>query len=150
MRNHHFTSQLFVPCFREEVFRFFSDARNLDTLTPSWLHFKIVTPEPIEMRRGALLDYRLRLHGFPLRWQSQITAWEPPYRFVDQQRRGPYRLWIHEHRFVERNGGTLVEDNVEYATFGGVLVQKLLVLPDLRKIFDFRRRKLAKIFGSTA
>lgn len=147
MRTCHFKSNIFLPSSREEIFRFFSDARNLDTLTPPWLHFKIVTPAPLEMRTGTVLDYRLRLHGLPLRWQSEITAWQPPHRFVDEQRRGPYRLWIHEHNFVARNGGTLVEDKIEYATIGGRWIQKLLVLPDLERIFAFRRRKLTEIFG---
>jgi ligand-binding SRPBCC domain-containing protein len=90
-----------------EVFPFFADAYNLERITPSFLSFKVLTPAPIEMRPGTLIDYRLRVRGAPLRWRSEITAWEPPYRFVDEQRRGPYRAWIHEHRFEERDGRTI-------------------------------------------
>jgi ligand-binding SRPBCC domain-containing protein len=90
-------TRLFLPRPLEIVFPFFADAGNLEILTPPWLRFEIVTPRPIAMRAGALIEYRLRLHGVPLRWQSEITAWEPPHRFVDEQRRGPYRAWIHEH-----------------------------------------------------
>lgn len=130
----------------EEVFAFFSDARNLEVLTPPWLRFRILTPEPIELSTGTLLDYELKLHGFPVRWQSEITAWEPPRRFVDEQRRGPYRLWIHEHRFEPRDSGTLAQDRVRYSVFGGALVNRFLVEPDLRRIFAFRQQKLLELF----
>ena len=103
---------------------------------------------PLEMRAGARIDYRLRVRGLPLRWQSEITAWEPPHRFLDEQRRGPYRLWVHEHTFVERDGGTEVRDRVTYAVPGGWLVERLLVGPDVRRIFAFRRETLARLFGA--
>lgn len=130
----------------EEVFSFFASAENLQTLTPPQLHFEILTPRPIEMNVGTLIDYRLRLWGVPLRWRSQITAWEPPFRFVDEQRQGPYRRWVHEHSFESREGGTLVRDRVDYAVPGGGLVHRLIVKPDLDRIFRFRRRKLLEIF----
>lgn len=130
----------------EEVFAFFSDARNLEVLTPPWLRLRVLTPEPIELRAGTLLDYQLKLHGFPVRWQSEITAWEPPRRFVDEQRRGPYRRWIHEHRFEPRDAGTLAQDCVRYAVLGGRLVNRFLVEPYLRRIFAFRQRKLLELF----
>src|SRR5579871_5848818 len=97
MRIHEFHGEQFLPRPLEEVFPFFADAGNLPILTPPWLHFHILTTRPIEMRRGALIDYRLRIHGLPIRWQSEIVEWDPPHRFVDEQRRGPYRLWHHEH-----------------------------------------------------
>ena len=89
-----------------EVFEFFSRARNLESLTPPWLSFSVLTPEPIEMRPGTLIDYRLRLHGLPMRWRTLIEAWEPEVRFVDRQLRGPYKLWHHTHSFAEVSGGT--------------------------------------------
>jgi len=130
------------------VFPFFANAGNLQALTPDWLGFAILTPQPIEMQRGTLIDYRIRLRGIPRRWQSEITAWEPPHRFVDEQKRGPYRVWIHEHRFEEKDGGTLVTDFVQYAVFGGTIIERLFVRNNLEKIFAFRRIKLTELFGA--
>jgi len=130
------------------VFPFFADAFNLERITPPLLRFRVVTPRPIAMREGTRIDYRLRIHGVPVRWQSEITVWEPPFRFVDEQRRGPYQLWSHEHTFVERDGGTLCRDVVTYAAPGGPLVHRLLVGPDVRKIFAYRREALAGLFGA--
>ena len=133
---------------RAEVFAFFADPGNLERLTPPWLSFRILTPRPIAMRAGLRLDYRISLHGLPLRWQSEITAWEPPFRVIDEQRRGPYRLWIHEHRFHERGGGTEIVDQVRYAAPGGRLVEKLFVDRDLARIFDYRRNRIAALLAS--
>ena len=138
-----------LPFPRERVFEFFARAENLELLTPPWLSFRILTPQPIRMGAGTLIDYRLRLHGIPLRWRSEITVWEPPHRFVDEQRRGPYRLWRHEHRFTEVDGGTRVDDWVRYAVLGGTLIDKLLVAPDVRRIFDFREERLRAFFPSS-
>lgn len=143
-------STLWLPRPIDEVFEYFAEAENLERLTPPWLGFQIVTPTPIEMAAGTQIAYRLSLHGIPLRWDSEITAWEPPYRFVDVQRRGPYRLWEHEHRFTEQGGGTLVTDHVRYAVLGGRLIQRLFVAPDLRKIFAYRRAVLVERFGEQA
>lgn len=134
--------ELWLPQPIETVFDYFSDARHLQDLTPPWLHFHVITPGPIEMRAGALIDYRLRLHGIPIRWRTEITDWEPPYRFVDTQLRGPYRLWRHLHTFEEHDGGTLVKDVVDYAVPGGFLVERWLVRGDLQRIFTFRRDRL--------
>lgn len=142
-----FTSQLWLPRPREEVFAFFADARNLQVLTPAWLEFSILTPGPIAMHPGALINYRLKLHGLSIRWQTEITAWEPPHRFVDEQRRGPYKLWIHEHRFTAQDGGTLASDSVRYAVPGGWLIERLFVRRDVEKIFRYRRDKLQELFG---
>lgn len=109
--------------------------------------FSILTPGPIVMRPGTLIDYRLRLRGFRIRWQSEITAWDPPHRLVDEQRRGPYTLWIHEHRFEARSGGTWVGDCVRYAVPGGKLIDRLFVRRDMERIFQFRREKLQSLFG---
>ncbi len=147
---HTLQSEVWVPCPRERVFEFFSRAENLEALTPGWLHFSISSPSPVEMKTGTRIRYRLRLHRIPLRWESEITAWEPPRRFVDEQRTGPYRLWIHEHQFLEHEGGTRVRDTVQYSVVGGLLVQRLLVAPDLDRIFEFRRQKVGEIFRQTS
>lgn len=99
------------------------------------------------MGPGTRLDYRLKLHGIPLRWQSEITLWEPPERFVDVQRRGPYRSWVHEHLFEEREQSTVVRDRVRYSVPGGALVNRFLVAPDLERVFAYRHRKLLELFG---
>ncbi len=142
MKTFHLERSTLVPYPLEHVFDFFSRAENLELLTPPWLSFRILTPRPIRMCEGALIDYRLRVHGIPLSWRSEITVWEPPYRFVDEQRRGPYRLWRHEHRFVDAQGGTRVDDRVDYAVYGGSLVNRLFVAPDLERIFDYRQLRL--------
>jgi ligand-binding SRPBCC domain-containing protein len=146
----HFRSSIWLPRPLREVFAFFADAQNLEVLTPPWLGFRILTPTPVMMQPGAQIAYRLKLHGIPLRWDSEIALWEPPYRFVDVQRRGPYRRWVHEHKFAEQDGGTLVLDHVRYAVLGGRLVQRLFVGPDLRRIFAYRRAVLAERFGVEA
>ena len=137
-----------IHCPLVEIFRFFADASNLERLTPPWLRFRIVDP-PSSIRQGTRINYSLRIHGFPVRWQSTITSWEPPRRFVDEQTRGPYRLWIHEHSFFEKDGGTLVRDHVRYAVFGGGLVNRFMVEPDLARIFDYRRKALMEIWEGT-
>jgi uncharacterized protein (TIGR01777 family) len=134
-----------IPRPIEEVFHFFSSASNLERITPPWLKFEILNPG-VEMRRGALINYRLRLHGIPLRWQSEIVDWDPPYRFVDVQRRGPYTLWVHEHRFDDRDGGTTVHDIVQYASRGGTLLRELLIARDLNSIFRYRKARLKEHF----
>jgi ligand-binding SRPBCC domain-containing protein len=147
MKIHTLETSIFLPRAREEVFAFFADAGNLELLTPPWLNFSILTPQPIPMREGTRIQYRLRLHGVPLRWESEITCWEPPLRFVDEQRRGPYRLWVHEHRFEEEKGGTRVSDRVHYAVPGGELINRLFVAPDLNRIFTYRQRKMLELLG---
>jgi len=140
-------SRQWLPAPLEQVFPFFADAFQLETLTPDWLKFQVLTPPPIAMRVGLRIDYRLRLHRIPVRWQSEITEWEPGRRFVDEQRRGPYKRWRHLHLFESVDGGTAVLDDVAYAVYGGRLVNRLCVQPDLERIFAFRRRKLAEIFA---
>jgi ligand-binding SRPBCC domain-containing protein len=128
----------------EEVFPFFADAHNREAITPPWLGFRVVTPRPIDMRPGALIEYRLKLHALPLRWRTRIAVWDPPRRFVDVQLSGPYLLWHHTHDFEPAPGGdgTLMRDTVRYALpFGplGSLAHRLLVRRDLAAIFDFRQ-----------
>ena len=140
-------AEMFVDLPIDEVFDFFSDASQLGRITPPWLNFKILTPMPVEMKSGALLDYQIRLHGIPIKWRTEICVWEPSYRFVDQQLRGPYKKWYHEHVFESVDGGTLVIDNVHYIVPFGGLVNKFFVQPDLQKIFQFRHETLRQIFN---
>ena len=141
-----FATEIWLPVKRDEVFRFFADAGNLEHLTPPWLHFQILTPGPIQIRRGTIIDYRLRLYGLPIRWQSEITAWEPPNRFVDEQRRGPYRRWVHQHEFLAERGGTTIRDSVEYEV-PLVAVTGWFVRRDVERIFSYRARALQARFG---
>jgi ligand-binding SRPBCC domain-containing protein len=133
-----------------EVFHFFADARNLEAITPPWLGFTVSTPGPIEMRPGAAIEYRLKLHAVPIRWRTTIAVWDPPQRFVDVQIRGPYRLWHHTHDFEpDDDGGTVMRDTVRYAIpFGplGNLAHRLLVRRDLEAIFDFRSAAVSAHF----
>jgi ligand-binding SRPBCC domain-containing protein len=147
MRVRHFESKLWLPRPREEVFAFFSDPGNLEAITPPWVRFQTLTPAPIKMKAGALIDYKLRVRGFPFRWRTKITAWEPPVRFEDEQIRGPYRLWVHEHRFEVRDDGTLVCDRVRYAVWFDFLVHELLVRRDVARIFAYRTERLRQRFA---
>ncbi|OAI54036.1 hypothetical protein AYO44_03905 [Planctomycetaceae bacterium SCGC AG-212-F19] len=147
MRLRDYQTEQFIPQPLPDVFAFFSNAQHLSDLTPPWLHFHILTPTPILMQAGTLIDYRLRLFGMPVRWRSAITVWEPLDRFVDVQLRGPYRQWVHEHLFTEFSGGTLVRDRIVYAVLGGPLeplVHHWLVAKRLREIFAYRRERLAQ------
>ena len=99
------------------------------------------------MGEGALIDYRLRVRGIPMRWRTRIDVWDPPHRFVDEQLRGPYRLWVHEHTFENVDGGTLMRDRVRYAVWGGALVNWLVVRRDVEKIFAYRTKQLDALFG---
>src|SRR6185436_15246816 len=123
----------------DEVFPFFAEARNLERITPPWLHFH-VTSMPRELRQGALIEYRLKLHGVPIRWLTQIEEWAPGERFVDVQLRGPYALWHHTHEFEPAGDGqTLMRDTVRYALpLGplGALAHRLFVKRDVERIFD--------------
>jgi ligand-binding SRPBCC domain-containing protein len=142
-----FKTEMWLPLVPEELFPFFANAGNLNIITPPWLHFRIITPQPIEMRAGTVIDYKLRLHGLPLRWRTVIKEWQPPHRFVDEQVRGPYRRWIHEHRFEPRNEGTLVRDMVQYEVPLDFLSHRLFVRRDIESIFAFRQETLRARFG---
>ena len=150
MTTHVLESEVWLPQPLAVIFPFFADARNLEAITPSFLRFAMITPGPVEMRVGARIDYRLRVHGIPLRWRSEITVWEPPYRFVDEQLSGPYRQWKHTHTFEEREGGTLCRDHVVYSVPGGALINWLLVRRDVESIFAYRQDALRKRFGCGA
>jgi ligand-binding SRPBCC domain-containing protein len=144
-----FSAQL-VPRKVDEVFAFFSRAENLQTITPPWLHFKIlsITPQPVQV--GTVIEYALRMRGLPLRWTTEITEWEPPNRFVDFQSRGPYKLWHHTHRFIAQGDSTLIEDEVRYQLPLGILgrmAHSLLVKRDVTRIFAYREEKIRELFG---
>ena len=140
-----------VPVPAARAFGFYADALNLEPMTPPWLHFRVTTPGPITMGAGTLLDYRLRLHGVPISWQTRIETWEPPLRFTDTQVRGPYALWEHTHEFEpEGENACTMHDRVRYAIpYGplGDLAHRLFVRRDLERIFDFRRDALAARLG---
>jgi ligand-binding SRPBCC domain-containing protein len=139
-----------LPGSPEEVFGFFADAHNLEAITPPFLGFEVVTPKPIDMHEGTLIEYRLKLHGLRLRWRTRIDAWEPGERFVDRQLKGPYRLWHHTHTFEPDGEDTLMRDVVRYALPLGPLgevARVALVRRDLDRIFDFRHAEIARRFN---
>jgi hypothetical protein len=139
-----------VPRPPGEVFAFFSRPENLEELTPPLLRFQILTPSPVPMAEGALIDYRIRIFGIPTRWRTLIETYEPGVRFVDVQVKGPYALWRHEHLFEGREGGTLITDRVEYhLPFGplGTMAHALWIQRTLRHIFDYRQEAVAALFG---
>lgn len=149
MKEFLFEAELWLPRPRAEVFSFFSDAHNLETITPPWLKFEVLTPRPVAMLPGTLIDYRIRIHAIPVRWRTRITSWQPPLQFSDEQLRGPYKLWHHTHTFEERDSGTLCADRVRYYPRGGALMNRLCVRRDVEKIFEYRRQKLVEIFTRT-
>ena len=133
---------------REEVFAFFADAGNLEAITPDFLQFKILTPRPIEMRAGTLIDYRLKLAGVPFYWQTRIETFDPPYSFSDLQVKGPYRRWHHWHEFYDVPQGTIAVDRVEYELPVGPLgrlARLLFVERNLEQIFEHRRQRLREL-----
>ena len=136
----------------EEVFEFFSKAENLNIITPPELNFNITTPLPVKMKKGALIDYKIKLHGVPFKWKTEITEWNPPYRFVDTQIKGPYKIWIHEHIFTTAEDSTIITDIVSYLPSGWILepiIHKLIVKKKLEDIFDYRQSKIKSIFKKT-
>ena len=133
----------------EQVFRFFASPENLNLLTPPWANFSILSPQPIEMAVGTIIEYRIRIRGVPVNWRSEITEWQPPFAFCDVQLRGPYRFWVHRHTFEERPDGTLVTDHVDYGVLGGALVNRLFVAGELKRIFGYRKTRLHELFPDT-
>lgn len=148
MSEHLLTRVQTIHLPREEVFAFFSDAGNLEKITPPALGFRIITPQPIDIHEGTLIDYRLRLRGLPIKWRTEISVWEPPFEFVDQQLIGPYRQWIHRHTFTEVGANeTLMEDEVRYRLpfepFGDLV--HFIVRRELEMIFDHRMRVVEEL-----
>jgi ligand-binding SRPBCC domain-containing protein len=141
--------ETFIPRPLDEVFEFFSKAENLNTLTPPELSFSILTPLPVVMRPGTIIDYRIRLMNIPFKWKTLISRWEPGSAFVDEQLKGPYKKWIHLHSFEACEGGTKMMDRVEYDIPGGVLAYPVLrwfVRPKVEAIFDYREKALRNLF----
>ena len=149
----HIDVEQWLPLPPDAVFPFYADARNLERITPPFLRFRVLHSADPALRDGTLIDYRLRLHGVPVRWRSRIESWQPPHAFVDRQLRGPYALWHHRHSFAPYAGGTLVRDQVRYRLpFGalGELIAGRLVTRDLERIFAYRRAALAETFAAAA
>ena len=138
-----------LPVTPEVLFPFFADAHNLEQLTPALLQFHVLTPRPIDMASGTLIDYRLKVRGLPIRWRTEILDWDPPHGFVDTQLRGPYVLWHHTHRFEAERGGTRCTDIVRYRPRGGPLasiINRCFVQRDVQAIFRYRAERLAEMF----
>lgn len=150
MSEHILKRELTLDQPRAKVFEFFADAANLERITPPELNFHIITAQPIEVSQGTLIDYDLKVRGFPVRWRTEISVWRPPFEFVDRELKGPYKQWIHCHRFTELGPQkTLIEDEVRYRLpfepLGDLF--HFLVSRELEYIFDFRQRKVAEIFA---
>ncbi len=136
----------------EEVFSFFQRPENLAVITPRWLAFRILTPSPIDMGQGSVIDYTIKWMGVPVRWTTMITNYQPPHKFVDQQLKGPYSLWHHTHTFVGKDGGTEMTDTVRYVLPLGVLgdvAHAVIVQRQLDRIFDYRANVIEEVFPST-
>lgn len=148
---YHLDRSLFLSRPREEVFAFFSDAGNLERITPAFLHFHILTPRPIPMKPGTLIDYQLRLFGVYFRWKTLIETFEPPSSFTDVQLTGPYRRWRHRHEFDDAPGGTMMRDRVEYELpLGplGAIARAVFVRRAVEQIFDHRNAAITQIFSN--
>lgn len=148
MSEHVLKRSLILALPRERVFEFFADAGNLERITPPQLNFQIITPQPIDIKQGALIDYRLKLRGFPLVWKTVISKWNPPYEFVDEALKSPYKQWIHRHVFtILPDGKTQIDDEVRYRLpfepFGDIA--HFLVRKELDYIFDFRNKTVCEI-----
>lgn len=150
LRFHTLRREQWIPRPIDEVFAFFADARNLEGITPPWLDFRILAMDSAPIAKGTEIHYRLRLHGIPIHWRTEIREWAAPHRFVDVQTSGPYRLWHHTHRFEALDGRTRMTDVVRYTLpFGllGRLVHALKVRGEVRRIFDYRRERIHELFA---
>jgi ligand-binding SRPBCC domain-containing protein len=148
MAEHILTRESVIDLPRPRVFDFFADAMNLERITPPQLNFHIITPQPIDIHAGALIDYTLKLRGFPIKWRTRISEWNPPFDFVDEQLKGPYKQWIHTHTFTElENGATGIKDVVRYRLPMEPLgdIMHFLVRRELDNIFDYRQKAVDEI-----
>ncbi|MBZ0178613.1 MAG: SRPBCC family protein [Ignavibacterium sp.] len=134
-----------------EVFEFFENPENLGVITPDWMKFEILTPRPLIMKKDAEFDYRINLFSVPLKWKTIITDYDPPYKFVDVQKNGPYKYWHHTHLFETEGDKTKITDNIDYKLYGGpigVLINNIYVRKNLKSIFDFRENKINQLFNT--
>lgn len=148
MAEYTFSDSITIDLPRDEVFEFFSKAENLKTITPPELNFHIITELPIEIKKGTLIDYNLTLHGFPIKWRTEITHWDPPHEFEDTQLSGPYKQWIHRHKFSEPEPGkTLMEDTVRYRLPLEPLgdIANFIIAGQIKNIFAYRQKVIADI-----
>jgi len=146
---HFLTTTTVINKTLSEVFEFFSNAENLNKITPPDMQFKILTPLPIIIKKGTLIDYKIKVNGIPFNWQTEITEWEPNKRFIDKQLKGPYRVWIHEHTFEEKDGKTIMNDHVQFLSPGWFLepiINKLFIEKKLKGIFAYREKILTNLF----
>ena len=143
------SSRVEIAADRDTVFAFFCDAANLGAITPPEMHFRIRSALPIAMAEGALIDYTIRVWGVPMRWRTRIVRWDPPHGFVDEQLRGPYKSWVHTHRFTQRGDVTVMEDEVSYSLRFGWLgaIAAPVVRRQVARIFAFRARRVPELFG---
>jgi ligand-binding SRPBCC domain-containing protein len=149
MKSHYLVTTTIIDKPIGEMFDFFSKAENLNKITPPELSFNILTPLPFEMKKGTLIDYKIKLNGIPMKWKTKISVWEPPFRFIDEQLKGPYVKWIHEHRFESLGNKTRMTDTIEYLSPGWILepvINKLFVENKVKAIFNYRETKLKELF----
>ena len=143
--------EMTAPVPLREVFKFFQDPRNLARITPPNLRFDVTTAGNIEMRKGALIDYTIRWLGLPMKWRTLIAEYQPPRLFIDEQVQGPYRYWRHRHDFTEAEGVSVIRDRVEYELPLGIMgrmAHAFVVERQLKGIFSYRQRAIAKILGT--
>jgi ligand-binding SRPBCC domain-containing protein len=146
---HFLTTTTVINKPLSEVFEFFSNAENLNKITPPDMQFKILTPLPIIIKKGTLINYKIKVNGIPFNWQTEITEWEPNKRFIDKQLKGPYRVWIHEHTFEEKDGKTIMNDHVQFLSPGWFLepiINKLFIEKKVKGIFAYREKILTNLF----
>lgn len=146
---HTLTKETIINRPLKDVFNFFSKAENLNEITPPDMQFQILTPLPINIQKGTLIDYKIKVNGIPFKWKTLISTWEPPYRFVDEQLKGPYNTWIHEHTFEERDGKTYMKDVVKFKSPGWILeplINALFIEKKVKGIFEYREKRLNDFF----
>lgn len=149
MKTYEINTTQFIEKPLETVFNFFSKPENLERITPENLSFKVLTPTPIKMEKGALIDYTIRIVVVPIHWRTYISKYDPPYEFVDEQVKGPYAFWHHTHTFKEVDGGVEINDKVKYAIPMGILgrfMHAVYIKNNLKKIFSHRKAVIENVF----